>query len=168
MKRIGVLLMIGCMCAMLLGGCGSGSSKPVQPVTDGFSCRMEATYGDMTVAGTLTCPDKETLRLQFEQPASLSGVTLGYDGAGITMELAGMSLRLDPEKVPQSALIRLLASVLAATPSGGQWTDEGYAVTGQIGDRAYTLVFDAATGMPDQLSVPEDGLQAKFTSQIAA
>lgn len=167
MKRIGVLLVTGWICLVLLSGCGSSSAKPTQPVTDGFSCRMEATYGDMTVAGTLTCPGGRTLRLQFEQPTSLSGVTLGYDGGGISMELAGMSLRLDSEKVPQSALIRLLADVLSAVPADGQPTDAGYAVTGQLDDRAYTLVFDADTGMPDCLSIPEEGLQAKFTRQTA-
>ena len=165
MKRIGALLVSGWLCVMLLGGCGSGGSKPVQPVTAGFSCRIEATYGDMTVAGTLTRPGADTLRLQFDKPASLSGVTLGYDGSRVTMELAGMSLKLDPERVPQSALIRLLLGALTATPTGGQLTDEGYVVTGQLDDRAFTLVFDPVTGMPGSLSVPEDGLQATFTRQ---
>lgn len=168
MKRIGALLVAGCVCFALLGGCGSSAGKPVRPVTDGFSCRMEAAYGDMTVAGTLTRPGGDTLRLQFEQPASLSGVTLGYDGTQVTMELAGMSLKVSPEKVPQSALVQLLLGALTASPTGGELTDEGYVVTGQLQDRAFTLVFDSATGLPISLSVPEDGLQAAFTRQTLA
>ena len=72
MKRIGVLLVVGCVCFALLGGCGSSAGRPVRPVTDGFSCRIEAAYGDMTVAGTLTRPGGNALRLQFEQPALIS------------------------------------------------------------------------------------------------
>ena len=68
MKRIGVLLVVGCVCFALLGGCGSSAGRPVRPVTDGFSCRIEAAYGDMTVAGTLTRPGGNALDNANFQP----------------------------------------------------------------------------------------------------
>ena len=165
MKRVGAFALSVLLVLFTLVGCGAASERSVRPVTDGFSCRIEAAYGEMTVAGTLICPQKDTVQLQFDQPSSLSGITLGYDGSRMTMELAGMSIGLAAEKVPQSALIRSLAGVLSAVPGGGELTDEGYVVTGLTGDRAYTLVFDPATGMPRSLSVPEDSLQATFSEQ---
>ena len=167
MKRIGAFALSVLLVLLTLGGCGAATGKSVRPVTDGFSCRIEAAYGNMTVAGTLTCPGEDAIQLQFDKPSSLSGITLGYDGTRMTMELAGMSIELEAEKVPQSALIRSLASVLSTAPAAGELTDEGYLVTGQMGQHAYTLVFDPDTGMPRSLSVPEDGLQATFSQQTA-
>ena len=81
----------------------------------------------------------------------------------MTMELAGVSVRIAPEKVPQGALIKELLAVLTAEHATGQLTDEGYVLTGEADDHAYTLVCDVHSGLPRSLSVPESGISATFS-----
>lgn len=153
------------VCAALMGlsltACGGG--EPPAPPENGFTCQTTVQYQEMTVEGTLTCTGDGELTLECTLPKSLYGITLGYDGTGMTMGLGGMQMSVPAEKVPQSALIACLAGVLTADHTGGTATDEGYVLEGTAGEVAYTLVCDPATGLPVSLSVPAESLTAVFT-----
>lgn len=147
--------------AVLLTGCGAPRSAP--PVTDGFTCRAAMQYREMAVEGELTCSADGAASLSFALPKSLQGVTLAWDGSAMTMELGGMSLAVPAEKVPESALIRCLLSVLTATHPAGSLTDDGYVIEGEAEGVTYTLVCDPTSGLPLSLSVPDEELEAVFT-----
>ena len=147
--------------ALLLAGCGA--PQTASPVTDGFTCRAAMQYREMAVEGELTCTTDGGASLSFTLPKSLQGITLGWDGGAMTMELGGMSLAVPPDKVPESALIRCLLSVLTAPHPTGTLTDEGYVMEGEAEGVAYTLVCDPTSGLPLSLTVPDQELEAVFT-----
>lgn len=163
MKRIVSLLLAGMLIAGSLAGCGNAGGRPAEPVTDGFSARMTAAVGDWNAAGALTCTADGKLTLTLEKPASLYGVTVGWNGRALTMELGSMSVDVDPDKVPNGALIKSLLRVLTATPDTGTLTDEGYVQTGTADGAAYTATYDPETGLIRALSVPEQALTADFS-----
>ncbi len=157
-----VFKMTAVMAAMLmLVGCGA--PQTTTPVTDGFTCHAAIQYREMAVEGTLASTQDGKLTLAFSLPKSLQGVTLGFDGTEMTMELGGMSLTLPTEKVPESALIRCLLGVLTAAHPKGSVTEEGYVISGEAEGKAYALVCDPTSGLPLSLSVPEEELEAVFT-----
>ena len=159
-----VSLVCGCG-LLLLVSCGTGGAAPA--VTRGFTGDVTAAYGDLTLQGKIQCDADGKLRLTVSQPKSLGGVTIGWDGTDMTMELAGTSVTIPPEKVPESAFIKGLLAVLTAEQSAGQPTDEGTVFTGQVNGLAYTLVCDADSGLPKALSVPENGMAVTFTNVAA-
>ena len=157
---------IAVLCAvLLLAGCGAPST--VSPVTDGFTCRAAVQYGDMMVEGDLTCTREGEASLTFALPPSLQGITLALDADGMAMELGGMHLTVPADAVPQEALIRCLAAVLAAAHPTGTLTDEGYVIRGEAEGNTYTLVCDPTSGLPLTLSVPSQQLEAVFTNVTA-
>lgn len=161
MKR-GVLRLLAVLSTVLLmAGCDASSS--VEPITSGFTCHTAMQYRDMVVEGELICSTDGRATLAFTLPKSLQGVTLGWDGSGMTMELGGMRMTVPTEKVPESALIRCLLKVLAATHPTGDLTDDGYVIHGQMEYLTYTLVCDPTSGLPLSLSIPDEPLEAVFT-----
>ena len=158
------IAMVAGAVVLLLTGCAAGHpDNTVQPVTADFSCRAVIHYRELELEADLTRQTDGKLILAFSKPNSLSGITLGWDGKDMTMELGGMSLFMAAEKVPESALIRCLLRVLAASHPAGTETDEGYTVTGEAEGMAYVLVCDPVTGLPLSLTVPEEELTATFT-----
>ena len=161
MRRLAALVCCGGIA--LLAGCGAAGGGRVEPVTKGFTCQTTIQYQDLQLQGQLSSRRDGRLLLTFSQPKSLSGVAIGWDGSHMTMELAGVSVRIAPEKVPQGALIKELLAVLTAEHATGQLTDEGYVLTGEADDHAYTLVCDVHSGLPRSLLVPESGISATFS-----
>ena len=146
---------------LLLAGCGE-SGAPA-PITDGFTCHTVVTYHEMTIEGDLTCGKDGGVELTFDQPKSLYGITLRWDGQEMRMALGEMSLAVPADKVPQSALLCCLGGVLAADHEEGNRTDEGYVIAGEVEGKAYELVCDEDSGVPVSLSIPEEELTATFT-----
>ncbi len=163
MKRVLLQAGVWLCCLLMLLTVGCAAEKEVQPVTDGFSCRADVTYRELALQGVLTRPGNGNLQFAFQEPASLSGIILGWDGQAMTMELGGVSIDIAEEQVPQSALIKCLLQVLASDVSDGVLLQEGYTVSGEVQGTAYTLVCDPSTGLPLSLEVPENELYATFT-----
>ncbi|MBR5524787.1 MAG: hypothetical protein IKU51_05945 [Clostridia bacterium] len=154
---------------LLLVGCGDRHPDNVKtPVTDRFSCVAQIAYGEMEAVARLRHTAEGKLTATFSEPKSLSGVTVGWDGEGMTLELGGMSLAIPQEKVPQSALVACLMQVLEASHPAGSRTEDGYVIEGEAEGMAYTLVCDPDTGLPRSLSVPEQELEATFTEVTAS
>lgn len=162
MKRLCACLLSLFLLSFALFGCSKAPEKTA-PVTAGFACHMDASFGDMTVSATLSKPDTDSLSLKFEKPAALSGIVLTRSEEGLAMTLAGMHIQLTADKVPQGALLESLFDALSGPLSAGEQTDEGYIMNGEADGKAYTVVFDPATGMPLRLSVPADSLEAVFS-----
>ena len=161
-KRLCTLLrFLLCLPICLLSACGRGQSS-VQPVTDGFTCRVAMTFDGLSLSGQLSRTEEGRLLLTLAEPASLSGMALAIDGSKLTMELGGMSISVDPERVPHGALIACLQRALSAT-SATVRRDDGLTLEVQDGDTQYTLVCDPATGLPRTLTAPQEGLEVQFS-----
>ncbi len=160
LRAVAALLAVVC-----LSGCANSHPDNVaQPVMEGFSCQAAIHYRELEVITQLTRQTDGKVVMTFSLPKSLSGITLGWDGVDMTMELGGMSMALPVDKVPESALIRCVLDVLAAEHPDGSETEEGYTITGEVDGKAYVLVCDSATGLPLSLSMPEEELEATFTA----
>lgn len=164
MRRVLALLLMGTI-AGTLAGCRAGKTT-AEPVGDRFTCRVEAAYQSMKVAGKLTRRAAGTLELAFSEPDSLAGVTALWDGETVRLELEGMSFSVDPATVPESALGEELIAVLdaAARGDGSRTQEDGRLVvrgTGSNGD--YVLTCDPETGVPQTLSVPGIPLTVTFS-----
>lgn len=168
MKKCHIFLIaLLCVFSICLMGCDNTQEEDFIPVTAGFSCRFTVDYRELALQGELKRFSSGKLVLTFSQPQSLDGVTIGWDGENMSMELAGMSVSVSPDKVPESALIKSLLGVLQAKPDNVMLTDEGYVMEGNVENFAYTLVCDGQTGLPISLSMPENELMAVFSEATA-
>lgn len=159
-----IIMAIACVLAVcMLGGCGAAANETKEPVTDGFSCTAQITYGEMELTARLRRTAAEAFTVAFESPKSLNGVTVGLSGTDMTLELGGMKVAVPTERVPQRALILCLARVLEATHPTGQRTEDGYVIEGEAEGESYTLVCDPDSGLPRSLSVPSQELTVTFT-----
>lgn len=167
MKRWLRIFAVGLTAGVLFSCVGCGKKSPdnaAKPVVQGFSCEATIHFKEMEVASQLTRKQDGKLTVAFQKPKSLSGVTLGWDGKKMTMEMGGMSMTLPEDKVPEGALARSLLQVLAAEHGKGTHTEEGYVISGEAEGKAYVLVCDPNTGLPRSMSLPEEDLSAAFTN----
>lgn len=157
--RVGLVLL--CVPLLLLTSCGEKAVVP--PITDGFTCYADVTYQEMELKGKLTCGKDGTVQMRFDEPKSLKGITLLWDGNEMKMALGEMSMSVPREKVPQGALLCCLAQVMAADHKEGKAVDDRYVIAGETEGKAYELVCDPQTGTPLSLSIPDEELTATFT-----
>ena len=158
---VSLTAMLAALC-LALAGCGAvGQTAP--PVTEDFTCRVAVSYHGMALTGQLSRTVDGKLLMTFSEPASLSGVAIGWDGKTMSMELAGMSIGVDADKVPQGALIKSVLRVLTADLPQGTASEEGTVFSGEVDGTAYTFVCAPDTGLPLSLSVPEEELTVVFT-----
>ena len=118
----------------------------------------------MDVAGQFSCSADGRVNMVFSLPKSLDGVTLGWTGSEMQMQLGGMTITVSEDSMPDGGLIRCLTRVLAAVkPEDGKREDTDYVIRGDMDGTAYTLVCDAENGYPKTLSVPEEQLEVTFS-----
>ena len=150
--------------AALLCLCGCGKKTTIQPVTDGFTAQATIRYKEMDVKGQFSCSTDGRVTMVFAEPKSLDGVTLGWTGTQMQMQLGGMSIAVAEDTVPDGGLIRCLTQVLSnVEPKKGEQEGGDYVIRGEAEGKTYTLVCDAATGLPKTLSVPSENLTAEFS-----
>lgn len=162
MKRIFGLLLTAVTVLLCLSGCGKKTT--IDPITDGFTAQATIQYKGLDVAGQFSCSKDGRVSMVFSQPKSLDGVTLGWSGEEMQMRLGGMTIAVAEDSMPDGGLIRCLTRVLSTVePKKGKQDGTEYIISGKADETAYTLVCDAATGMPKSLSVPDEELTAEFT-----
>ena len=150
--------------AVFLCLCGCGKETAIQPITDGFTARATIQYKGMDVEGQLSCSADGRVTMVFSQPRTLDGVTLGWNGSEMQMQLGGMTIAVSEDSMPDGGMIRCLTQVLAsAEPKKSKKSGETYVINGEVNDTAFTIVCDAATGLPKSLSVPDEELEATFS-----
>ena len=161
MKRFfGILLVV----SILLCLCGCGKKTTIEPITDGFTAQATIRYKEMDVKGQFSCSSDGRVTMVFTEPKSLDGVTLGWTGTQMQMQLGGMSIAVKEDSMPDGGLIRCLVQVLSHVESKkGKQDGTDYVISGTAEDKAYTLVCNAETGLPKSLSVPDEDLTAEFT-----
>jgi hypothetical protein len=150
---------------VLLGGCATpATAQP--PTTNGFTCRVTADYDGLVFAGSLQRKAGESLTLAVQEPTTLQGLTLSWDGQALTAAIHGISATVDAQKIPQAAVMPLLLNVLdaaAETATDGEKTADGWQLSGEWEGTAYTLVSDPQTGNLISVSVPSVPLTVRFS-----
>ncbi|MBQ3203074.1 MAG: hypothetical protein IJB36_05475 [Clostridia bacterium] len=162
MKRFfGMLLAV---ISALLCLCGCGKKTTIEPITDGFTAQATIRYKEMDVKGQFTCSTDGRVTMVFTEPKSLDGVTLGWTGTQMQMQLGGMAIAVAEDSMPDGGLIRCLVQVLSNVGSKkGKQDGKDYVISGEAEGKGYTLVCDAETGLPKSLSVPDEQLTAAFS-----
>lgn len=163
--------------AMLAGiaaacaGCkDSGSGSTEQPVSTGFECDVDLTYGQLNVQGHLTRLSAGTLTLDLTAPQTLNGLSMQWDGETISLKMHGLSFGLDPAAIPETALGKSLLEALDAIqlPGSGNpdstLTDEGVLTRGNSTAGSFEFLSDPETGSLLSLKVPDANLTATFSN----
>ena len=144
--------------------CGCGKQTAMDPITDGFTAQAAIRYKEMDVQGQFSCSADGRVTMAFTRPNTLAGVTFGWNGSEMQMKLGSMTIAVAQDSMPDGGLVQCLTRVLASVePNNGELDGGDYVIRGEAEGVAYTLVCDAATGLPKTLSVPEEQLTAEFT-----
>lgn len=152
-------------CFVLLTSCAPGSSGHTAPTFTGFSCSADIAYRDLTVKGRLSRVSAGTLTLDIEEPSTLSGMTLSWDGEQIQVKMLGLSVDLEPADIPASALGSALVDTLDAAlrvQDQAVLSDGVMKLDGECAAGSYTVTSDPATGALLTLTVPDLELSASF------
>lgn len=156
-------ILVSCL---LCAGCArAGSTQP--PLTSGFACDVAMHYRDMDVKGRLTRGAAGTLKMEFEAPSSLKGMSMEWDGETMSAKMYGMTFEVDPASVPESALGRSLLDVLDSAmrdKDAGELTEDGLRLNGETASGAYEMLSDPDTGNLISLKVPSLNLTADFSN----
>ena len=142
-----------------LGAAGSAGVDPLRR-----RCRLRRRQ---QVQGHLTRLTTGTLSLDIDEPETLKGMTMQWDGETVSVKMYGLSFGLDPAAVPETALGRSLLAALDAAlhPSGeGKVTENGLVTNGEAAGGAFTITSDPETGSLLSLELPSAQLKATFTN----
>ena len=155
-----MLVILFCWCSC------SRTAKNAETVSTDFVCKFDADYKSTNVKGTLTRYTAGTLKLDIDEPSTLKNLSMEWDGEKVTLKLYGLSFNVEPDTIPQSALGRVVASVLdsiqipgaSRTESGNEVVTKGDSPLG-----SYEAVTDPETGYIRSLSVPSQELTVSFS-----
>ena len=156
------LLFLGILC-----GAGCRKKQVAPPIATDFTCEFRAVYRELAVEGTLTRRSAGSISLGFTKPETLNGLTATWDGETVKLSLLGLEYTLNPESVPEAALGKELLAVLdAALRNEGNTAQDGKAILlqGVCNNHDYTYRYDAASGAPLSLSVPDLPLSITFSN----
>ena len=161
MKRVFGRLAIVFVALLCL--CGCKKEPTIEPITEGFTAQATIRYKEMDVKGQFTCSTDGRVTMVFAEPKSLDGVTLGWTGTQMQMQLGGMAIAVAEDSMPDGGLIRCLVQVLSGVEAkNGKQEGDDYVISGEADGKEYTLVCDGATGLPKSLAVPSESLTAEF------
>lgn len=94
-RRLSAVCAVLACFVLLLTSCSPGAAGHTAPTFTGFSCKADIAYRDMTVKGRLSRVSAGTLTLEIEEPATLSGMKLSWDGEQVRVNMLGLSVELD-------------------------------------------------------------------------
>ncbi len=167
MKRIFALF---CLTSVLLTGCSmpQGSSGTVtNRMTGSFCAEVTVTNAENETKGMLTRFGTDAWRVEFSEPAALSGVQLDFLDEEVTASYKGLEF-----SVPQSAqalktelseLMEVVDNMAQTTDLQGSVKDGNVACEGELEVGGYTLLL-TGEGVPVSFSLPAYGLVIAFDS----
>lgn len=169
-RRLSAVCAIFVRSVLLLTSCAPGAVGHTAPTFTGFSCSADIAYRDMAVKGRLSRVSAGTLILDIEEPATLSGMKLSWNGEQIRVNMLGLSVDLDPADIPASALGSALVDTLDAAlrvQDQAVLSDGVMKLDGECATGSYTVTSDPATGALLTVAVPDLELSASFADFTA-
>ena len=154
------------LCALV----GCAASAPAFPVTEGFRCEADVCLSGETYSGTLTRAAAGTLTWEMTAPASVRGWIFRVDGETVTLSVQGLSYAVEPASLPETAPVRVLATALDAVTrmdrrAGTVAAEDGAGRTvGTCSAGSFVLVSDFDTGCLRSMSLPERGMEIRFSA----
>lgn len=158
---------VGFLALLVLVAGGCRPQMPPEVKASDFSCTFEATLGDTLFGGTLKRYTVGTLELIFDKPETVNGLTARWDGETIALQFHGLSFDVSSGSFPEQALGEVVVGVLDEVLRGdrqGTVQDGALTIGGSLNGVDYTLVCDAANGMPKRLAVPDYELEMVFSA----
>lgn len=120
----------------------------------------------MQIKGHLTRLTTGTLTLDIDEPETLKGMTMQWDGETVSVKMYGLSFgwilppcRKPPWREPSRRPGRRPASL-----GGGEVTENGLVTNGEAAGGAFTITSDPETGSLLSLELPSAQLKATFTN----
>lgn len=165
-----LIFAVSAMTAVLLTGCTmpqTGGGKAANRMTGSFCAEVTVTNADTETKGLLTRFGTDAWRVEFSEPAALSGVQLDFLDDEVTASYKGLEF-----SVPQSAqAIRTELSGLMEAVDAMALTDEiegsaqdgAVLCEGEIMNGSYSLLL-GEDGTPVSFSLPSYGVVITFDS----
>ena len=169
-RRLSAVCAVLACFVLLLSSCSHGAAGTTAPTFTGFSCKDDIAYRDMKVKGRLSRVSAGTLTLEIEEPSTLSGMKLSWDGEQVRVNMLGLSVELDPADIPASALGSALVDTLDTAlrvQDQAVFSDGVMKLDGECAAGSYTVTSDPATGALLTVAVPDLELRASFADFTA-
>lgn len=166
-RRFFGLALVLVLALTLLTACSPAAKEPEKPVTTGFSCDVDMTYQDMQIKGRLTRMSAGMLKMEFEEPATLNGMSMEWDGEEVKVRMGALSFGVTPDQIPESALGRSVMEALDAgfrAEGSAAVTDKGLSTKGESVNGQFEILSDPTTGQLISLKIPAIGLTAAFSN----
>ncbi len=155
MRRLAALLLV---CALLFAGCG----KSPPPITEGFSCTVSLEYDGAAYEGIFTRSAAQSGMLALTSPPSVNGLSMAWEGEEVVLSYGGMTLRLDEEKLPVGAAVKIVSRALDACAA--QSSAAGGTIHGELAGTAFVIAFDEQSGFPAKLELPSVPITVTFSA----
>ena len=165
MKRIFAVSVLACV---LLTGCTmpqSSAGKTQNRMTGSFCAEVTVTNADTETKGTLTRFGTDAWRVEFSEPAALSGVQLDFLDSEVKASYKGLEF-----SVPQSAqairtelsgLMEAVDAMAQTTELEGSMQDGAVLCEGEVTNGSYSLLLQE-DGTPVSFSLPSYGVVISF------
>lgn len=160
-RRLAILF---CLVFLFLSaGCSTPHLQPAAEPVLTFQANADVTMNKSRYVCRLQYSVGEGAQLTVLEPQELSGMTWVWDQKLLSVSYEGLTAPQDGVLLPQSSMIPLLmASLDAASVSGGLTTSGDGLYFGSGNGRDFTLTADRRNGWVKQLTVPDEGLTAVF------
>jgi hypothetical protein len=151
-----------------LAGCrgnNAGGTGRAATVPERFSCQITARYKEREISGGLRREGAGTLELTVEEPETLRGLRMIWNGETFRAEMEGLVYETGAGTLPEGALGSCLLRVFdTITVSGKKGTAirEGLQIQGETADGPFIVVINPDTGAPRSLELPSAELTAVF------
>ena len=167
MKRI---VAVSALALALLTGCSmpqTGGGKTANRMTGSFLAEVTVTNADSETKGLLTRYGTDAWRVEFTEPAALSGVQLDFLDNEVTASYKGLEF-----SVPQTAqairtelegLMEVVDTMALTTELEGTEKDGTLLCEGELETGSYTLTL-TEDGVPVSFSLPSYGVVITFDS----
>ncbi|MGN0171648.1 MAG: hypothetical protein ACI39E_02555 [Acutalibacteraceae bacterium] len=156
------LLAVSVLLCLLLTSCSSGQS--VSPMVSGFQSHVGIEYEDMRLQALLERKTTGSLTLTVSEPESIAGLSMTWDGAQLILSLGGLKLAAAPHNLPASALAFSICEALdACAQQRGSLEDGAIKLENEGTNGRYTLLYNAQSGYPELLTIPDLELTVCFS-----
>lgn len=157
---------------LLLTGCGSDNiskaeeEKIASSLSQGFDVKAVIRMGEIKAQADINRTKDGTSTVKITNPKNLSGLTFSFDNENVTVSFLGLSLKLDNEKVLNSAMSKAVISSInkVSTPHGVSFeTKDGNLIAnGETESGKFELVLNSKDYSLLSLSVPDLDLECTF------
>lgn len=128
----------------------------------GYSCRFQAEYNGLAVAGTAAVLGKDSLTVQVTEPSTVAGICFTYQNKIATLKFKEKTYS-SAQNSTLSGLAGGIAEVLSKLQEGQKLLSKNGAFVqeGTVQNMAYSLSFNE-NGFIKELNLPSKGVRAKF------